>query len=58
MAVQVILNQVMGDVSTIGLEGDRWKRIVIVIAKGDKLNINNVDNDPNKLLLTVAPAEK
>lgn len=47
----------VGDLHTVGIEGDRWKRVVIVVDVKDSLNIRYLNDDPNQLLITVTPPE-
>lgn len=53
--IQLILDQKMNDVRTVGLEGDGWKRIVVVIAKDDGLRAYYDNGNPNRLILELTP---
>jgi hypothetical protein len=55
MPVQIVTDATQGNLKTVGLEGDPWKRIVIVVAAGSGLKINHPDGDPNKLLIEYTP---
>lgn len=55
MAVQVVLDTLVGDLRTITLEGDEWKRVVIVVDKSKMVHVNFIDGDSNRMLLEITP---
>jgi hypothetical protein len=36
---------------------ERWNRVMIIINKGDNVQVDFVDGDKNKLLLTLIPGK-
>lgn len=48
-----IMNELVGDKRTIGLEGGDWKRIVVIVDKNDSIEVTNPDGDPGKVLLVI-----
>lgn len=56
MPLNVVVNEVKGPLRTIAIEGDRWKRVVVVVDPKDSIGFDYLDGDPNKLLVTITPA--
>lgn len=55
MPLNVIVNESSQTTKTVGIEGDGWKRVIIIVDPDDALDIKYLNNDPNQLLIIRKP---